>query len=94
MVTQEQEWRCPVCGFHLWFEPWHRDSAADEMCPSCGIQFGYDDAAGGNPDKRTVIYKTWRDGWIARGMPWTSADVESRPPDWNPQRQVESLQDT
>jgi hypothetical protein len=47
---------CPVCGFGLWFQPWRAESPADEMCPCCGIQFGYDDAAGGRrkPDQRST----------------------------------------
>jgi hypothetical protein len=31
------------CG--LGFLPWHDDSASDEICPCCYIQFGYDDAS-------------------------------------------------
>lgn len=85
---------CPVCGFQLWFEPWRGSSPSDEICPSCGIQFGYDDAAGGDASKRTAIYKTWRERWIARGMPWASKSTENRPTDWDPQRQLERLKDS
>jgi len=31
------------------FTPWIDDSPADEICPCCGIQFGYDDS--GYPDQ-------------------------------------------
>jgi len=51
---------CPVCGYVLQFIPWDGLSASDEICPSCGIQFGYDDAAGGNVQAREEIYKRWR----------------------------------
>jgi hypothetical protein len=26
--------------------PWHDDTASDEVCPSCGTHFGYDDCSG------------------------------------------------
>jgi len=74
---------CPVCGFGLEFEPWRGASAADEICPSCGIHFGYDDAAGGDGEKRAAIYGEWRQKWIAKGMPWSS--VGQPPPSaWDP----------
>lgn len=53
---------CPVCYSPLDFEPWFVDSASDEICPTCGIQFGYDDA---RPDLRTAIYEAWRRAFLA-----------------------------
>jgi hypothetical protein len=81
---------CPVCGFALSFAPWQDGVPADEICPSCGIQFGYDDAAGGDPEKRRTTYVAWRERWTARGMPWTSKG-QSPPPGWNPLLQLELL---
>jgi hypothetical protein len=75
---------CPACGFPLGFEPWREHSAADEIWPSCGTQFGYDDSAGGDLLKRDTIYQAWRQRWVARGMPWTRASVEGRPCGWDP----------
>jgi rubrerythrin len=36
---------CPVCGFpDLTEQPRYADGgSSDEICPSCGFQFGYDD---------------------------------------------------
>ncbi len=62
----------PVCGFHLDFEPWRELSPADEICPCCGIQFGYDDGAEGKMDERLAVYAEWRRLWIEAGMPWRS----------------------
>jgi hypothetical protein len=81
---------CPVCGYDLWFAPWVGDSAADEICPSCGIQFGYDDAAGGDPAARPAVYAEWRAAWIAKGMPWDKGYSEP-PPDWNPLKQLQRI---
>lgn len=36
-----------------------------EICRSCGIQFGYDDAAGDDPEVRYVVYSEWRKAWNA-----------------------------
>ena len=36
---------CPACGFEgLDEEPWVGDSPSDDICPCCGMQFGYYDA--------------------------------------------------
>ncbi len=32
---------CPVCRYFLPFKPWIDRVPAHEMCPQCGIQFGY-----------------------------------------------------
>jgi hypothetical protein len=60
---------CPACGYGLDFEPWSGDSPSDEVCPSCGIQFGYHDSAEAGPDGRAAIYKQWRAKWEAAGRP-------------------------
>jgi hypothetical protein len=81
---------CPVCGYEPDFAPWDGDSPSDEICPSCGIQFGYDDAAGGDPDGRNKIYDMWRESWIKKGMRWSSFGI-AQPPDWNPEEQLRRL---
>jgi len=82
---------CPVCGYELDFEPWDGDSPADEICPSCGIQFGYDDfVADGDLEARKEIYDRWRESWIKQGMRWFSSG-RPQPPDWNPEEQLRRL---
>jgi hypothetical protein len=83
------ETHCPVCGFDLGFMPWEGTSSSDEICPSCGIQFGYDDAAGGDIVKRREIYREWRARWIMRGKEWSS--VIPPPPGWDPDEQLKTL---
>jgi hypothetical protein len=58
------ETSCPVCEFELDFAPWGDSGASDEICPSCGIQFGYNDA---RIDLRQHVYDEWRAAWIANG---------------------------
>lgn len=70
------------------FEPWYNNSASDEICPSCGIHYGYDDLAGGDYGKRKLIYKEWRNEWIKKGMPWNSLGIK-KPSNWNPLKQLE-----
>ena len=54
---------CPACEQMVLDELAWSDqrSASFEICPSCGIQFGYDDA---NPDSRELV---WRENWIRNG---------------------------
>jgi hypothetical protein len=83
---------CPACGFKLWFKPWSGQSASDEICPSCGIQFGYTDfTTPGDLAGRIARYGHWRRKWIAAGMKWEG--MEAKPDDWNPQKQLERVQD-
>jgi len=83
---------CPACGTDLDFEPWKGDSASDEICPCCGIQFGYDDAAGGDPLRRPTIYRQWRERWLASGAQWFSVS-RPPPPSWDVQSQIERVRD-
>ena len=79
--------QCPVCGYDLGFKPWNDGSPADEICPSCGIHFGYTDAAGGDMNARKDVYAAWRSDWIRRGCPWSS--VGQLPPHgWDPAAQL------
>lgn len=81
---------CPVCGFRLWCAPWDGPAASLEFCPSCGIQFGYDDMAGGEASRRQAVYEAWRARWISTGMPWSSRGIEP-PPGWDPVDQLRRI---
>jgi hypothetical protein len=79
---------CPACGYDRLEEPpWTDGSASDEICPSCGIQFGYDDFAGGDVDARRNVYAAWREEWRAGGMRWWSP-TPPPPRGWDPVSQV------
>jgi hypothetical protein len=65
---------CPVCGYTLPYPP-----ADFHICPSCGTEFGYDDAA--------TTYEELRKRWIRTGPSWWSP-VDPRPVDWNPDQQM------
>jgi Zn ribbon nucleic-acid-binding protein len=56
--------KCPVCSHLLNFQTWNDNRPSDEICPSCGIQFGYDDA---RADLRSAVYQAWRKAWLANG---------------------------
>jgi hypothetical protein len=80
---------CPVCGYELDFAPWLNDIASLEICPCCGLQFGYDDMVGGNLALRQALYAQKRALWIKNGKIWWST---SPPPEnWDPDRQLDSL---
>lgn len=85
---------CPVCGYGgLTEPPWDNDAPSDEICASCGTHFGYDDAAGGDAARRQAKYRELRERWIARGMPWGSADIQPAPANWDPRRQLKSVEE-
>jgi hypothetical protein len=85
---------CPVCGFPHLKEPPRRDEmdngGSQEICPSCGVQFGYDDHAGGDRDRRREFYVNKRKQWISAGMKWHSRS-RPHPTDWDPVRQLQNV---
>lgn len=61
---------CPVCAYNqLPFAP-----ADYNICPSCGTEFGYDDAE--------VGYSVLRQEWIDAGAKWWSPNTPP-PANWN-----------
>ena len=65
-------------------------SASFEICPCCGIQYGYDDAAGGKAETRPDIYAHFRESWKHAGLKWNSR-AEPPPPNWGPNEQLNRL---
>ena len=84
---------CPVCGYpYLEDEPWHGYSASDDICPSCGIQFGYDDVkeACGREGTKDELQERWRKEWVDKGMPWKIKGIKP-PENWDPKKQLEQM---
>jgi len=81
---------CPVCGFDLGFPAWDGDFPSDDICLSCGIQFGYTDFAGGDKAARQELYKEWRERWLMGGMRW-NGEGEDPPENWNPVKQLRRI---
>jgi Zn ribbon nucleic-acid-binding protein len=52
--------QCPVCGLQLDFKPWNGESPSHEICPQCGMHFGYYDVGRGD---RRQYYEQWRAYW-------------------------------
>ena len=77
---------CPVCGYRMNEPPWEHGSGSQEICPSCGIQFGYHDA---RDDLHAQIHPERREHWVAGGMAWSSPTPP--PAGWDPQWQLFSL---
>ncbi len=60
---------CPACGFTgLEKIPWYQKAlpsglvvwrTSHEICAVCGIEFGRDDWAGGNLEKRSEVHQRW-----------------------------------
>lgn len=55
---------CPICDYDLGFKAWSDGLGCQEICPSCGVQFGYDDFAGDSLEKRKKLYELWRKTWL------------------------------
>ena len=85
MDAEQAAYPCPVCGYPQDEPPYNDDGTigSQEICPSCGIQFGYDDA---RADLREQIWRDRRQQWIDGGMRWWSP--QDPPDDWDPELQL------
>jgi hypothetical protein len=88
--------QCRVCGYRgLSKPPYERESgASDEICSSCGIQYGFDDAGRDEVYEdmmfKEKVYTYWRNRWIQSGCKWYSKGV--RPPkNWDPHEQLKRV---
>ena len=73
---------CPVCAWPgLDGAPWEGEVPSNEICPSCGTQFGHHDEAGADEAARAPIYSHLGQRWQGAGRPWYSTS-EPQPPDW------------
>jgi len=74
---------CPVCGFAELAEPPYDSAgcASFEICPSCGTEFGYDDAKTSHEELRTR--------WLSAGGHWSSQTMAA-PPAWNAKEQLKA----
>ena len=72
---------CPVCGFNeLWDPPYSASGGgSNEICWSCGYEYGWTD------DSQGVDHRSYRQDWVAKGMPWWAGDRHPQPAGWNPE---------
>lgn len=55
---------CPACDYaDLAEEAWVGGDGSQEICPRCKIQFGYDDACGGDAAERVGFQRGWGASW-------------------------------
>ena len=61
---------CRVCGYRPEVPPWGLDGETPswEICPSCGVEFGYEDVS-------AESVRRYRAKWRASGNHWTDAAV-------------------
>lgn len=92
-MTGGDSYLCPVCGYDALDEPpWTNDAPSDEICPSCGTHFGYDDVAGGDAAARIGVHHRLRDRWVRAGCPWFSA-TRPAPVGWDAKVQLNVLEE-
>lgn len=85
MIAGNVSYLCSVCGYAGLDEPPYDDAGCCSfgICPSCGTQFGYDDAIRAHADLRRL--------WISKGMLWWSK-AQASPSGWDPARQLQAIE--
>jgi hypothetical protein len=74
-------YQCPVCGYR----DLPREPREFLICPSCGTEFGYDDANPSEP--RETVYARLRLEWVTNDAPWFSQSTQP-PPGWDAYAQL------
>lgn len=92
MVAIETNNFCPVCGFELEEPAWKDGSPSYNICPSCGVEFGYGDF-GVTISERKKRHEQLRKEWIKNGMKYKHFDDEfdPQPSNWNPIQQLKNI---
>jgi hypothetical protein len=76
---------CPVCGYPNLDQPaWDPDTGSPsfDICPSCGCEFGYQDATPTAKEK-------YRKNWVKQGAPWFKPEL--KPPEWSLKDQLKQI---
>jgi hypothetical protein len=78
----DEMYRCLVCGYPDLDEPPYDEFGCSSfaICPCCGTEFGYDDAA--------TSHEELRRRWVADGARWFSRATPP-PPHWSAAEQLE-----
>jgi len=74
---KHKKYLCPICGYNLENPP-----EDFNICPSCGVEFGYETAS------RT--FEELRKEWLSTGAKWASR-VEKEPKGWDAILQLANL---
>jgi hypothetical protein len=88
-MSNEIQNLCPVCGFDLDRPSWLNDRTPSfEICPCCGIQFGYHDLSK-NRKTRELTYIAWRVKWKDSGFRFHHAWLQ--PLHWDVAKQLKAI---
>jgi hypothetical protein len=76
---------CHVCGYpDLEKPPWglSGNSSSFDICPCCGIEYGYEDC-------QLSAYEKNKKEWITSGAKWFEGEL--KPSEWNLDGQLENI---
>ena len=81
IISMLNKYTCPVCGYNNLDEaPYDNFGCPSyEICPCCGVEFGYDDSG--------KSHELLRDNWIRNGFKWFSK-YNKPPKGWSPVKQL------
>jgi hypothetical protein len=74
---KHKKYLCPICGYYLEYPP-----EDFNICPSCGVEFGYETASRSSEELRKE--------WLSTGARWAS-NVENEPNGWDAMLQLANL---
>lgn len=86
-MTNDKKNICPVCGFQGLNEaPYDEElNASYDICPCCGVEFGYDDFKIDN-----IVFEIARNKWLAKGAKWFKKD--EKPKNWILEEQLKNTE--
>ena len=78
---KEEKYICPVCGYDRLEE---YPDLSYEICPCCGVEYGFDDF-----DFENLTFDTVRNKWLSEGAKWFMK--KEKPKNWDLEEQLKNL---
>ena len=86
VVSDDQDNICPVCGYRGFDEPPYIGlDASCDICPCCGVEFGFDDF-----DFESMSFVIARNKWLKDGAKWFNKN--QKPKNWNLEEQLKNTE--
>jgi hypothetical protein len=82
--SNDESYRCRVCGLDQGFQPWGKDGlmATFQVCNCCGTQFGYHDCTVRSAERK-------REDWLRNKGKWFWP--KAKPENWSLEEQLKQI---
>ncbi|MBN6075083.1 hypothetical protein HYE60_07480 [Aggregatibacter actinomycetemcomitans] len=81
-MLNNNEYICRICGLIQDEPTWEDDNPSYNLCPCCGVEFGYEDTT-------LASIRNYRNKWANSGYKWVELNI--KPQNWNLDEQLKNI---